>query len=1448
MPEMLLSTTGAVKEPQTPLSTVQTFAVVAIGASVGGLLACKKFLTALPADSGMAFVFVQHLEPTHDSMLVELLADHAPIPLLEASDGMQLQPNHVYVISPGSNLAVVNGVLQVTRLEKQPGSRLSFDFLLKSLALDCGPRVICIVLTGTGSDGSVGLLAVKANGGFVIAQDPAEAAADGMPRSAIATGRVDLVLPVADIPAAIVKHVHSHDAPEARMVPDAPEPLTKIIALLLQQTGNDFTPYKHGTLLRRIDRRMSMASLKSHDLLPYLHVLETDTAELEQLGKDLLIHVTSFFRDAATFEHLASEIIPPLIKERKTSQPLRIWVAGCSTGEEAYSLAMLFLEAKAAAASDVKIQIFASDLEEDAIATAREGFYPATAASGVPSELLSRYFTPDDGGFRVVPALREMVVFTVHDVLSDPPFSKLDLISCRNLLIYLSAAAQVKVITRFHFALNLSGLLLLGSAETVTGGETKFSLISKSIRLYRSSGRSKQTDKASLGELLSVTPATSLMTASSRRNATLNELCQQKLVDAYAPASVLVNATDECLFFLGPTEKFLNVPKGSPSSDLFAMLQADVRPQARRALQTARQSNEPASAMATHTFVDGTIGQIAIRVLPLSVESEQLMLVCLDAAAAPALTDALQVSDSETPRISQLEQQLLAAHNELDATVLVMEASSEEHRSMAEEAMSTKEEFQAANEELLTSKEELQSLNEELTALNGQIQESLEKQRTTSNDLQNVLNSTNVATLFLDRDLNIRFFTPVTRKLFNVIPSDVGRPLADLNSLATDDALLAGSRSVLKTLTPLEREIQTRDATWHSRRILPYRTEQGEIEGVVITFVDITERKRVSDDLKSAKQLAQTASLAKTRFLASASHDLRQPLQSLSLIQGMLGNIVKDPQGQKLVGKLENIVETMSGMLNTLLDINQIESGTMHAELSVFAVNDVLTGLKGEFAETALAQQLSLRVVKSGHFIESDPRLLQQMARNLLSNAMKYTGKGKVLLGCRRRGKVLSLEVWDTGKGIPEAELEAIFEEYHQLDNTARERSLGLGLGLSIVRRMGILLGHRVTVQSKLGRGSVFAIEVPMARSPVPPAIKPQAHAVTAIAQLRPGKVSILVIEDEPDLRELLELHLRGEGHTVVTARTGKRAIDQVQLGGFRPDVILTDFSLPEGMNGLEAKSRLWDILGQEVPVIVLTGAISTVILRDIALHKCTRLNKPVKLSELSATIQRLLPHARLHQPTHSDSATPQGPLVYVVDDDRMILESMRGILEQAGKTVQCFDTAEAFLSDFKPKQEACLLVDAGLPGMSGHDLIAKLKAAGQSMPCIMITGNSDVQMAVDAMKSGAINFIEKPFNQEALLIAVAHAMELAHDHEKHAEQQVEAQRHMADLTPRQREIMDMVLAGHPSKNIAADLGISQRTVENHRASIMKRTGAKSLPALARLAVVAASPPSKTAA
>jgi two-component system CheB/CheR fusion protein len=753
------------------------------------------------------------------------------------------------------------------------------------------------------------------------------------------------------------------------------------------------------------------------------------------------------------------------------------------------------------------------------------------------------------------------------------------------------------------------------------------------------------------------------------------------------------------------------------------------------------------------------------------------------------------------------------------------------------------EEFQSTNEELLTSKEELQSLNEELTALNSQLQETLERQRTTSDDLQNVLYSADVATLFLDRKLNIRFFTPATKALFAILPGDVGRPLSDLNSLTVDGNLAADATTVLRTLVPMEREIETRSGSCFIRRVLPYRTQNDGVEGVVITFADITERHRVADELAVAKQKADEANAAKSRFLAAASHDLRQPLQTLALVQGLLAKHVEGEKAKTLVARLDDTLGAMSGMLNTMLDINEIDAGTVHAEIVDFPIGGLLDRLRDEFAYHAQARGLALRVVLCRLTISSDPRLLEQMIRNLLSNALKYTRRGKILLGCRRHKGTLSIEVWDTGIGIPDNQLQAIFDEYRQLDNPARERSRGLGLGLSIVQRLATLLGHHVHVRSVPGRGSVFSIDIRLSTGASGPTLE---HG--ALGYDEPGQESdrhigsILVIEDDPDVRELLKVFLEDDGHEVVTAYDGVRARELIAGGMMNPDLILADYNLPNGMNGAVAAAMIREALGRPVPAIILTGDISTGIADTFALQHCIQLNKPVKLKELTQTIHHLLPlsHTVAHAPHHAEDAGAGGPpVIYVVDDDDSIREAIRAVLEDDDRDVEDYQTCEAFLAAFRPGRAGCLVIDAYLPGMNGLTLLRRLHEAGHNLPAIMITGNSDIAIAVEAMKAGASEFIEKPISRAELLASVDHALERSRDSGKLSAWRNDAASRLARLTPRQREIMDMVLAGHPSKNIAADLGISQRTVENHRASIMAKTDTKSLPALARMAMAA---------
>ncbi len=695
--------------------------------------------------------------------------------------------------------------------------------------------------------------------------------------------------------------------------------------------------------------------------------------------------------------------------------------------------------------------------------------------------------------------------------------------------------------------------------------------------------------------------------------------------------------------------------------------------------------------------------------------------------------------------------------------------------------------------------------------------------------------------------INIRFYTPATGALFKLIPGDVGRPLSDLHALSADPTLADDARAVLQDSKASDCEVEVPGDIWFMRHILPYLTDANRVEGVVITFTDITEKKAASKALEAAKSEAEQANLAKSRFLAAASHDLRQPLQSLALLTGLLTRAVEGKRAHSLIERLDQTLVTMSGMLNTMLDVNQIEAGVVQAETVDFVIGDLIDRMHDEFAAQAKAHKIKLIAVRSTQTIHSDPMMIEQMLRNLISNALKYTKKGKILIGCRQHGEILKIEVWDTGVGIAASELDAIFDEYHQIDNTARERSLGLGLGLSIVQRLGILLGHRVSVRSILGRGSVFSIEVPLPetseREMISPkeageAIKrkPKSAEPSMVATDTPLIGNVLIVDDDPDLLDLLDQLLTGEGHETTTASDAKTAMAMIVEKSVTPDVMLIDYNLPGGVNGVELATMAQEILGRAVPVAILTGDISTTTLSEVAAQNYVQLNKPVKLDVLTQEIQQLL------TPKPSDSK--DGATIYIIDDDNDIRATLRELLEADGRYVEDYGDCESFLASYRPAGEACLLLDAYLPGIDGIDLLRQLKRAGYHLPAIMITGSSAVPMAVEAMKVGAIDFLEKPVGYAELRISIERALELSRDETKLLDWQADAATHIKELTPRQHQVMDMVLAGHPSKNIAVDLHISQRTVENHRALIMKKTGAKSIPALARLALAAAGPPS----
>src|ERR1700719_3383109 len=587
------------------------FPVVGLGASAGGLDAFRRLLAALPPGTGMAFILIQHLDPTHVSMMVDLLAGHTPLKVQQAAEGMPLEREHIYLIPPGAYLSIRDGVLRLSEPSERHGARLPFDFFLRSLAEELGERAICVILSGTGGDGSLGLKAVKEKGGLVIAQDPNEAEYDGMPRSAILTGAVDLVLPVAKLPEALAKYGRQlvlNGERRKGLAPDdhPPDRLAEIVDLLRTRTAHDFSLYKPGTLSRRIERRMPLAG--ANDSGGYLDMLRRDSGELELLAKDLLINVTSFFRDSSAFEFLAKEVIHDLVHRHSLDRPLRVWVAGCSTGEETYSLAILFLEEIAATKRNIKLQVFASDVDEEAVVLAREGRYSESIAADVSPARLARFFTQEDNTYRGGPELRGAVVFTTQDVLADPPFSRLDLISCRNLLIYLRPEAQEKVLLLFHFALREGGVLMLGSSETVGSLDDRFEPISKTQRIYRQIGHRRPGEAD-----FTIGPgggARTLWPGRTPRAAapgiSVRDLTQRLLLESYAPASVLINRKHECLYYSGPTDRYLQVAAGEPSRDLLNMAREGLRNKLRAAIQQASREHALTIATGAHASYDGS--------------------------------------------------------------------------------------------------------------------------------------------------------------------------------------------------------------------------------------------------------------------------------------------------------------------------------------------------------------------------------------------------------------------------------------------------------------------------------------------------------------------------------------------------------------------------------------------------------------------------------------------------------------------------------------------------------------------------------------------------------------------------------------------------------------------------------------------------------------------------
>jgi two-component system CheB/CheR fusion protein len=842
--------------------------VVGVGSSAGGLEALEDFFQHLPADPGAAFVLVPHLDPTHKPLLTGLLQRSTQMKVCEIQDRTKVRRNCVYVIPPNKDLSIEHGMLRLMEVTSPRGLRMPIDFFLRRLAHDQENRAIGIILSGMGSDGSLGLKAIKDKMGLAMVQEPASAKYEGMPRSAVETGLVDFVAPPAQLAARLIKFVqHSVKRPHEplALADQGLNALQRIFSLLREQTGHDFSFYKKNTLYRRIERRMTVHG--HHHIQQYVRYLQDSPEETKLLFKELLIGVTNFFRDPEAWEVLGDKAIPQLLKSRTRGNTLRVWVPGCSSGEEAYSTAIVLRECqeKVKPRGNFKVQIFATDIDATTIEVARQGFYPENIAADVSPGRLQQFFTREENGYRIKKHVREMVIFAPQNIIMDPPFTKLDLICCRNLLIYFTPELQKKVLPLFHYTLNPGGLLMLGTSETIGVFTDRFSVVDNSWKIFaRKESASASPTLADLpSSLLNRDRGKSRKSAKSlkARDSSVPDLARRIILEHYTPAAVLVNAGGDILYISGRTGNYLEPSPGKANLNILAMAREGLRLELASAMRRALSEKSEIRLRSLKIRTNGGSTFIDLTVRPLTEldSTRGLCLVIFEEVEprhheAPTVRASRSVTAPHRSQVTDLERELKQTREQLQTTVEEMESSQEELKSANEELQSTNEELQSTNEELTTSKEEMQSLNEELVTVNTELQVKVDELSQTSNDMKNLLNSTELATVFLDNALHIKRYTPQATRIVNLIPGDVGRPLEHIVANLRYESLARDARDVLESLASKEVQVQTTDNRWVVMRIMPYRTLDNVIDGVVITFIDSTALNQMNLALRESEQ------------------------------------------------------------------------------------------------------------------------------------------------------------------------------------------------------------------------------------------------------------------------------------------------------------------------------------------------------------------------------------------------------------------------------------------------------------------------------------------------------------------------------------------------------------------------------------------------------------------
>ncbi|WP_269520613.1 CheR family methyltransferase [Alteromonas sp. BMJM2] len=1217
---------------ETP-ETEQSLFWVGVGASAGGLDAIQSLCKLLPRDANMVYIIALHLSPKHDSKLTELIQRVTSLDVQTIVDGIEAQPNVVYITPPNYDVFIVNNTIHLSAPGPKALAKPSVNTLFKSLAEQKGERSIGVVLSGTGSDGAHGVKVIRASGGCTYAQQPESASYDGMPNASIDTDCVDFILE----PGEIGKHLSdlSTQLPKALRARldavEAKDRFAELINIVRKQCGVSFKQYKKATLQRRIERRMLARRLSNFN--SYVDLLRREPTEVELLYKDILISVTNFFRDPNTFKQL-SPILDDIVAQKSEGEPLRLWVVGCATGEEAYSLAIMLAEAVGGldqlAAGDH--QIFSTDVDANALAIARRGVYSEASMADVPPAYREKYFKRKNNGYEIIDELKRVILFSNHNIADDPPFLRVDLITCRNLLIYFEQELQKKVYRIFHYSLRERGYMFLGKSESTSQVTDIFRTIHSQERIFQK--RSVTSFNPQRFYLSNKTVGGALTESRSAVHDSSAPKLPETLIEQLGDACIMVNDNLDIEHSYGKSSTYIKFSKGKPSLNLSEIIievfKHEIRPLIYKALKTKALSEGQPRRLS----MEGTPYQVKMSVYPIAVEetSESFLLVCFNRLKKIEEHDVQTLADENSHRVKELEDELSMAREHIQTVIEELETSNEELQSMNEELQSSNEELQSSNEELETTNEELQSTNEELVTMNDQLNEKTTAIERMSNQLVNLKNSLQFPLIYVDTKFNA-VQANIAAKTFFSLQEDLSNFSSRLQRAFKSNDIIELTYEVINKEKEEVIQVVT-DDSHYDVHVMPFVSTNNQVEGAILSFIDITTIMLQQKELEEKRLLAHQASQAKTEFLANVSHEIRTPLNAIVGVNEVFRlNVSDESKQERLLAILNNATGKLKALLNDLLDFAKLETGQLTLEYTEFSIQDIIRDLIELYSVDKKSDGITISTVLSHELPEQfigDPLRIQQIVTNLLSNSIKFTDSGTIKVKAHGEWKqtiyYLVIEVVDTGIGMSKESVNLIFDKFTQANASIARRFGGSGLGLAIIRELVSLFGGTIEVESEEGEGSSFKITLPLR---TPQYIKEplqSKHNETYKLDIH-DEEKVLVVEDNETNVFIISSYLDEFGVAYDVAENGERALEA--LKGSSYSVILLDLQM-DGMDGFEFYERfkLMQSTGKHEASKVV--AVSAHVHNDI-IKRCRGagmiefLPKPVEISSLFKLLKKYL-------------------------------------------------------------------------------------------------------------------------------------------------------------------------------------------------------------------------------